>query len=688
MASRIASLSRSLALETKMRDAASKLVRLAAPASAVTTSTSSSGAPSSSSTRPRATKEQAEAQLATASAKVAGLSNELYRVGWKEARLRTQLLQHTAAVLAVAARKSEAFERGATPSPLPPTSPPPNSNSKSKHGVISERNTPSPSRDLPPQARFDGPHFFAGNREALSPSALHQRLGSPYASPQLSAPLNGAFPTQDARELEVQVADLKLAVEGKQKSEQDLKRRLQEANQEMDDLRGEAEYARSALEGMRSELDEVTAQLDAARMGAELLKEDPGAAGAKTALEDAQKSLAAREREKEDAERRAASAEVRVGTLEADLNAAKKGLEVERLRYEELESDSEAKAGLGLNLDALLRGPSDSVDEKRRLVESVGDVLRRHRTRAALGPILRDVASFDDSIPEKGDSTAAATYVSTALDNHFEALSRHVVSLTDQRVATRSRLDKMESELQQSSAQRDQFRGEAESLRQAMASLETARRELQSQVDSHQEQLGGSAEIEEQLASTRASESRLKEELALHQLQLAAAEAKPAEAGTLQGKSLKDLQDLWRSIPPLESRLAARSSSDLSVLKTAFETPRRPLGNFLADVTGAKFTVDALVERIRTLLAEDVKLVQKLVTFETAKESDRVEVERVTKALAESSASLQANQAEVCSFFLCVLPGFRSLTTRLDQGAAAPDRRLYAARGNNAGAIK
>jgi hypothetical protein len=72
------------------------------------------------------------------------------------------------------------------------------------------------------------------------------------------------------------------------------------------------------------------------------------------------------------------------------------------------------------------------------------------------------------------------------------------------------------------------------------------------------------------------------------------------------------------------------------------------MGNFMDDVAATgTFTIESLVERIKILLAEDSKLVEKLVTFEAEMGAHRTSAEQANKALEEHATGLQASQKQV-----------------------------------------
>ncbi|KAL8290330.1 hypothetical protein RQP46_002588 [Phenoliferia psychrophenolica] len=752
LATKIAALSRSVALETKLRDSAAKLVRLSAPASSLS---------QSASTRPRATREQAEAQLLTANQKLSSLSTELYRVGWAESAVRTRLLHHTAGVLALSIRRREEEEQGRAPSPLPSTSTSTFSPSLPSHfnSLSSDRGTPSPSSaGQLREHRFDGASFFAGNREAFIPGT--PRHNSNWTSPPHSAhaqttffptptpapPAPAPVDTTLIKDLESQIADLrtqlsnaKAADSRAQDQAADSRAQAQtEAQLEITAARAAArkaeDSARKAEDAARDELAAVRREAGEARREAADLRREVDTARdavreAKEATTQTRKELLEAQRDLEDGQRTAimdrrgstdlAQREVASARLEAselakkmsmtrlELNEAEHRAERAEERLAEVEAQAtrhenevrrlrttaEEQSSRETDTERRLRGEvSQLSNERAKVSQSLGDVLRRHRTRGVIGPVLRDLPSFDDT----ADREDLPSYLASTLDAHFDRVSSHVAGLNDSTTTTREEhedaIASVQRELQQAVEHRERWRGEAEQHRRAKEQLESSRADLERGAQSQVERLASLASVESALAAAQAEESRLRSEIGALQAKLATAEAAAsdaasshtralgdasaahskaldlassshskaladvaaghtkalAELSSQHAKLLKPLQDLWRSMPPLDTRMANSNSDDLSVLKAAFEQPKRPLGNFLADVTSSgKFTIESLSERVRILLAEDLKLVNRLMSFENDAVVQRAAAEKAQKLYSDSYASLQTHQRQV-----------------------------------------
>ncbi|KAK4698662.1 hypothetical protein P7C70_g7611, partial [Phenoliferia sp. Uapishka_3] len=699
LANRIATLTRSVALETKLRDSAVKLVRLSAPSSSSFNPNSSTMSSSStSSRRPRATREQAEAQLATANAKLESLSSELYKVGWAESAIRTKLLKHTAGVLALSIRRREEEEQGLSPTTIPLHS----RSVSAAQSLQSSRSTngngltitPSTSRPLSPASSdtFSGASFFANNPSAFIPSTPQRGWTSPPPSATSATfPSSTSFPDSSAlvTELEGKIADLKKALkEAKDGGEEALtkleeeaqveifkaRKGEDEAREEVEALRTETGQERREKEDLRREKEELRREIEVAREAVREVKD--GQAGMRKELADAQREADDARKEVEllnsgatDSQRKGVEAreeatelakEVSQARLEAE--EAMNREEVARERIGELEETvrrleraqeeaREEEMGRDGERDSAARGEVEELKEERqKLVQAIGDVLRRHRMRSILGPALRDLPSFDDTTPH----VDLPSYLSTTLDTHFDRLSTHVSSLSSDLTSTAaehsSNLTSLQTELRQAIEHREKWRGESSTHLRSLESLQVTHDSLKSFSDSQAARLDSLSSLEQSLQQAQTEDARLRSEISALQSKLVAADALQVEINAQNTKILKPLQDLWKSMPPLDTRTTVSNSEDLAVLKTAFELPaKRPIGNFLADVTGAggKFTVESLTERVRVLLSEDARLVGVLVRVEGEVRDDRGRVEKSRKGEEEAREAARGWEKQV-----------------------------------------
>lgn len=627
------------------------------------------------------TREQAEAQLATAQAKLEALQADLYKVGSREAELRTKLLRHTAAVLAASLRQKEQEDEGlSTPAAAHTLSPALGSPAAASH----LRATPSSTGSN----RFDGAHFFAGNREAIVPRArtisANGTVGSPYASPQLGA--SGSFGVnavqlehevaeRDARikELEAQASSLeRRLVEVQQQAEADVRavrealdRKEPEAREEQERTRRELSSAQADVKGLREELHAARDDVEHARRQHEVLRREADEARREAeehrsrlslsrsspSADDAQGEVDAASKLRDQAlelaetQHKLEEAEERVVELEEELQRTEEEMKDERRSWEDKVREAEAAGSAASAPLASRVGEVDDderVEESRRrieqlegerqsVVQAISDVLRRHRTRPTLGAALREAPSLDDDLEGRQDLPA---YLASTLDAHFDRASSHVEGLGSDLSALHEQRDLragIEDEVAQAHERVQALEADVESLQAERDSLETELDLLRSQTHDHEARLSMVPQLEADLKTARDAATQAQRELA-------GAQSRLAELDALVATQDKQLQDLWRTIPPLEGRTRANSElNDLSSLRTAFEASspqqpaRKPIGALLKNAIGAggssseagdavsasgDYSVEALVARVELLLAEDQKLVQKLVALE------------------------------------------------------------------------
>lgn len=305
-----------------------------------------------------------------------------------------------------------------------------------------------------------------------------------------------------------------------------------------------------------------------------------------------------------------------------------KGLEEEKIRHQsELDALNKVLEAEQDQHQAHVKGTSATsevvAEERRKIVEAVGDVLRRHRTRAVIGPVLRHLPPFDDTTSR----TDLPFYLASSLESHFDRLSNHVATVSSELELAKTEhgvsVETLEAQLHDAVEARDKLQLAAENAVQEKEELERAKRDLQAQFD-----------------------AREQEEIVLRQ-ELDSLTSRSTESSNQQTKTLQSLQQVWKSIPPLESRTNNSNSDDLTILKSAFELSKKPTGIFSADLNAAKFSVESLVERIRLLLIEDSKLVQKLVKFESEQGVHKASAEKAETLLAASTVDLKALEKQV-----------------------------------------
>ncbi|KAK4051714.1 hypothetical protein OIO90_004664 [Microbotryomycetes sp. JL221] len=483
LASKIASLTRSLALETRLKDSAAKLVRLSGPQS---NNNDGAGSSSSSSSKPRVTREQAEQQVVMATTKMDQISNEMYKLGWKESELRTRLLRHTAGVLALALKRREDEDKnfwsgiggggGGTQTPIQSgatvavgssftSSPPPTAGSYNGFGSFTSPYSVAGSinsRSRQTSDRFEGPHLFAGNKDATFVNNNNNTFISPLGSPAFVATSEFVNSQQDElgqskiKQLETQVEELKRELQDAkdeiqnviqshdvtksndkiklEQTEIDLrdqidkheltKNELNYNKRQHDDVKLELEQMRYEIEDVREELkqtqnvaNEATHELNELRQTSS--NHDTHRQDFESELQKAQDltqeaSDKARQAELQLAqtEHRTIEAETRVEQLEKALEQAQTELTNRQSNnnFEQDDNDNESNAK---------RQVSSLLVERSKITQAIADVLNRHRKGSPLASAFKDLPTVQDQIDDD-ESQDLPSYLASTVDAHFE----------------------------------------------------------------------------------------------------------------------------------------------------------------------------------------------------------------------------------------------------------------------------
>ncbi|KAJ7639359.1 Up-regulated during septation-domain-containing protein [Roridomyces roridus] len=255
LTSRQGAMTKKLALETKIRDAALSLSRVNAAHKKVS--------------------KQSEEQLEAASKRVESAERELFRVSSRANEIQKRLLEHRAGVLSYSVRTLESKNK--------------------KENVDSGYNTPSAqlspalllvvARHKRTAVRFDGAHFFAGHAETVSPSgkgtpppaflALEEKLAR--ATEALAA--SSAKQAELARELAAAQADRDARLEGMGEDMQALEREKAAWAEERAALIQEHEAERAAWDRDKNDAEDERLE-DLARLQdeTERLRADDAAA--------------------------------------------------------------------------------------------------------------------------------------------------------------------------------------------------------------------------------------------------------------------------------------------------------------------------------------------------------------------------------------------------------------------------
>lgn len=425
---------------------------------------------------------------------------ELHRIGWKDSELQRKLLQHTAAVLALALRRREDQEQGILLSPLPTSSSDP-----LRPRDITQARVVSPNSRTTEQ--FEGHHFFAGNKEAIVPLPR----SSPFSSPsQLNASTFSPLaiePPHYANEITAlkTTNTTLLAQLSHLKSDSLHSRRTSDTSQSLiAELRSEVTTSHALLMELRRELTETTnafsesqeAEAETQRELDELQRE---VKEARRDVMDARNGKGEQAREVGEAVQRAQVADERVAKLERETEEEQSTSRDEMMRLRE-------------NLEL-------AESERSQITQSIASVLNHHRSRSTL---LRDLPTLDDST----NRPDLAHYISTTLDSHFDSLTSHITTLDRTILALQSDSSKsttMQDELATAVTERENLRKEMEESIADRGRLESAHEELRTthstllaahdQLQSTSTSPESLAEKESQLANLSAEISSARQEI-------------------------------------------------------------------------------------------------------------------------------------------------------------------------------
>jgi hypothetical protein len=270
-------------------------------------------------------------------------------------------------------------------------------------------------------------------------------------------------------------------------------------------------------------------------------------------------------------------------------------------------------------------GASSGRQERERLREAVMGVLVRHKNRQ--GPLAAHLPE-----PPTADEPDMVRYLGDALDDHFAQMNQHLASLESDRATHGDAKSSLVTELERAEADMAKWHNEAEFVRREKAGIESSYRELQLRFqDETQRQSSSLAAAERDLRQAKATEAQLRTELA------------EATSGT------QPLQELFRLLPPSNeaSRRSLSQDTDLREYREALTNARRPRGDFSLDVRNQKFSVEALVDRVRSLIEDDKRLVDRLMKHEESRDGFKAEAERTQRMLDESKEGLATYQKQV-----------------------------------------
>lgn len=303
--------------------------------------------------------------------------------------------------------------------------------------------------------------------------------------------------------------------------------------------------------------------------------------------------------------------EVESELAHAQASVMQKQTEVDSLRHEFTLADSRAR-----------KFEDAGLEHKNRLADAQNAIRKKEEEMSRWrNEVLQVVAKYRQDLGVDADEANLSTSLAQGLSNVSQRLGQAQKELEASNMA-RQDSKRSNQELLELRQQLQQVNEEREAILQDLHAA-----------DSHIK------EMETRSAQTASQTSTAQRELTTRLDELQAKET----------KSTKLLAEIWKALPSSEARLKVSDSDDLKTFKACFTSSNRnPLGNFGLDLGNApKFTIEEFVEKVRNMLADDKKLVERLIAHESQVEAQKANVERSQKMLAEAKSGLQTYQTQV-----------------------------------------
>lgn len=632
LSNRLSILENKLVVETRIRDAAVSLSKLYTS---------------------KRMSRQADESVDAANRKVEAVTNELNKIAKREADVRTRILRHMAAVLGMMLRRVEGtaygLSTGQSQSPQLSLSQSSAGKRRSPSSDESALLTPKSissgifanllanpdslaasgmARSGSAASRFEGPHLFAGNKNATIP---HSR--SPFTSPQLQSSQSSFgtashsfVPTAPSPALSSSTAVLPYV------GSAHLEERIQALTQD--------------LEATQRQLDERTSMLDSVTAERDQLLRD---------LQDSEDNAELQQRRQEDAHLS------RSRQLEEELESVRDQLKKAKQDQESIARSSEA------NVEQIQRDLERHRSQRHRLDEVVRQTLEKHAGQnaplARFLPRAEHVQEIDSErfIEEHLDdllSQAGKAY-SDQLQDHQDIQRQ----MHEHQQSSSQQSKKSEADVLAMKKQIDDLQHEKQSLSRSLsqasrekAGLDRALRDLQQDFDDHsnlavakqreeQEKLARQLEMSERSLSQRSQD--MEEERRTFRGRLENLQGDLEEIRKSRVEMVQTLQRIWQILPTqsaLETRAALKDTDEIAKFQAAFSASRTSSGQ---PADRQSFSPTIILERIEYLVQGEQRLLSRLLASAENATTHKSATERAQKLLQESKASLQTYAKQV-----------------------------------------
>ncbi|KAF5333673.1 hypothetical protein D9611_002692 [Ephemerocybe angulata] len=640
LSSRQVAMTKKLALETKIRDAAVSLSRI-------------------NSSQKRTS--QTPGQLEAANRRVDAAQQELWRISEQVSQVSRRLLEHRAAVLSISVRNMEKkmSSNGSEDSGYD------SSNRSTLMSPATATSTLS-SSSKQSQSKFDGAHLFAGHehtivpRKKMSPekaskeiTALEEKLKAATASLAESSKIQAEMKKElshlklEKQEVETMMGlELQTAEDTVATLQQEMPRleRLDQEVQELRQERAEWEEERRRLEEDAKEAAILRARVQELEMG---VVEKTG--GAEKMLNDLRESMRQEIAQKDE----------QIQLLRKELEGEKAEWERERNALEDEKMDDLAQL-------------HQEMDRLREADEQVLQ-LANNELNTTLGSLRKIVHQFDIPLGERDPETSAMQHLLDAIIKQLDGVYGRLEQLEKSGTGNDAKSQQLEVELQ---AVKEKHQSLARELEEVKKERDTARRETMT---------SSSSRSIVSSVGTRGSRSDSVKALPLTLPGLVTVTPETSEYGPdVEGaKFIAALQPLWSILPSPELRASKFSGNsargyrgsptlsnaslpspggapppssaanapqptslselDVRSLKTLYD-PRQQAA--IGSMNG-QFTLEAFIARVNALVQDDRALIERLIRFAQAHDLLKKNAERAQKLAQDGNVALETYQKQV-----------------------------------------
>ncbi|KAJ2917495.1 hypothetical protein MD484_g2918, partial [Candolleomyces efflorescens] len=644
LSSRIAAMTKKLALETKIRDAALSLSRVNSAHKSVS--------------------KQTEEHLDSANRRVETAQKELWRLSERGNDVNKRLLEHRAAVLSASVRSMEQKMS------LSSNSEDSGYDSSNRSTLMSPATAVSTlsgaSLSSSKQAKFDGPHLFAGHENAIVP---RRKFSPETASKEISALEEKLkLATSSLAESSKIQAELKKELSHIRLEKQEVETMLGLELQSAEDTIKALEQELPRLEGLDQEVKSLRQEKSAWQEEREVLEEQAREIPVlKTRVQDLELGTA----------EKSGDAEKMLSSIRADLSAKTQELQQlkDTLERERGDWQLERNTFEDEKMDDLAR-LQEEMDRQREQDEQV---LQQANTElnGTLSSLRGLLQRFNIPLSDRNSQTSSMQHLLNAVTKHLDGLYAQMEQL--QNGGDRAR--QLEAELQSALVQQ---RALAKELEETKKERDTAKRETFTSPSARTMSMASSS------SDSRRSKAESIKSPPMPYANLSGVTPETSEFGPdVEGaKFIAALQPLWNILPSPEARAskftqsssrAYRSSpspasngsstpatpglppavvpqqpssslSDLDVrsLKALYDS-RRPTGVPGSPMSGAaiQFTLEGFIGRVHALIQDDRALIERLIRFAQAHDLLKKNAERAQKLAQDGNLALETYQKQV-----------------------------------------